>query len=86
MICLTGAEFQVELQIPESSEKQHMEDSRHPMARQKARIADSDERSLGYETMTTESELGLEVSLLTVHYIKLHKMINIEKEFCVTRK
>ena len=57
----------VKLQVRESSEKQLTQDPPkfRPLVRsQKAKIADSDKRSFGYETMTTVSDLDSEVRLI----------------------
>ena len=64
IICLAGAEFPVKIQIQELVEKQYTLDPpkvRPLIRRQKAKIAESDKRSIGYETMTTVSDLDSEV-------------------------
>ena len=61
-IPLTGVELTVKLQIQESVEKQftHNPPKVRPAMRSQ-KIADSDKRSIGYETMTTVSDVDSEV-------------------------
>ena len=64
-ICLADTVLTVKLQIQESEEKQFPQDLRKvppAMRSQKAKTADSEKQSIGYETMTTVSDLDSEVS------------------------
>ena len=75
-ICLVGAEATVKLQTPELVEIHQTRDPpniRHKQ-RQKLKMPDSDKQSLGYETMTTVSDLDSEVSF-SVYSSVLHKNI-----------
>ena len=70
----------MKLQIQESEERQYTEDPAKLkgllMRSQKAKIADSEKRSLGYETMTTVSDLDSEVrfSLLSGYHKNLNSV------------
>ena len=59
---MTGAEVMVTLQVPEPIEMQHKRSPSDIRPRQKVKIVDSEKQSIGYETMTTVSDLDPEVS------------------------
>ena len=76
-ICLIGVEVKVKLQTPELDEMHHVRnppDIHHLMQRIKMKIAGSEKQSMGYETMTTVSDLEPEVSF-SVYLWVLHKVI-----------
>ena len=69
LVSLIGVEVTVKLQIPEPTETQQTQDPprfRHLTQRQKTKMPNPDDRSIGYETMTTVSDLDSEVSFRIV--------------------
>ena len=89
-IPLTGAGLTVKLQMQESAEKHCTLETpqvRPAMQSRKAKFADSEIRSIGYETMTTVSDLDSEVRftvfLLDNTHIKLCKQLLAKYGFLI---